>query len=101
MNRLSVELEGAASLLSTASQVQTAGFPVVPGIGRGVDWTGGRPVIVTVHVPIVIRATATVRQAEIDLARAVAVRMRGGDRRAGVRVRVAEAVAVRRRREMT
>lgn len=100
MNRLSIELESAASLLSTAGQVQTAGFPVVSGIGGGIDRTG-RPVIVTVHIPIVISAAAIVRQTETDLTRAVAVGMRGGDRRAGVRVRVTEAVTVRRRCKMT
>lgn len=88
-NRLSVELEGAASLLPTAGQVQTAGFSVVSGIGGWINGTGGR-VIVAVHVAIVIRSVSIVcRQTETDLTGAIAVGMRGGDRRARVRVRVA------------
>lgn len=100
MNRLSIELESTPSLLPTASKVQAAGFPVVSGIDGGVDWAG-RPVIVAVHITIVICAAAIVRQTEVDLTRAVAVGMRGGDRWAGVRMRVTEAVTVCRRREMT
>lgn len=100
MDRLSVELEGAPSLLSATGQVQTAGLPIVPGIGGGIERAGGR-VIIAVHVSIVIRAVPVMRQTEADLAGAVAVGMRGGHRRAGVRMRVTEAVAVRRRREMT
>lgn len=78
MNWLSIELKSTSSLLSTTSEVQAARFPVVSGIGGRVDWAS-RPVIVTVHISIVIRA-AVVRQTEINLTRAVAVGMRGGDR---------------------
>lgn len=98
VNRLSVELESASSLLSTTSQVETARFPIVPGISGGIERAS---VIITVHISIVIRAVPVMRQTETDLAGAVAVGMRGGHRRAGVRMRMTEAVAVRRRREMT
>lgn len=100
VDRLSVELESASSLLSATGQVQTAGLPIVPGIGGGIERASGS-VIIAVHVSIVIRAVPVMRQTETDLAGAVAVGMRGGHRRARVRMRVTEAVAVRRRREMT
>lgn len=99
MNRLSIELEGASSLLPTASQVQAAWLPIVPGhrIGRRVD----RSMAIAVHVSIVIRAVPVMRQTEADLAGTVAVGMRAGDRRTRMGVRVAETVAVRRRRKVT
>lgn len=100
MDRLSIELESAASLLSATSQIETAGFPIVSRISGGIE-LGRGSMVITVHISIVIRAVPVVRQTEADLARAVAVGMRGGHRRARMRMRVAEAVAVGRRREMT
>lgn len=100
VNRLSVELESASSLLSTTSQVQAARFPIVSGISGGIERACGS-VAITMHISIVIRAVPVMRQTETDLAGAVAVGMRGGHRRARVRMRVAETVAVCRRREMT
>lgn len=100
MNRLSIELKRASSLLSATGQIQTAGFPIVPGINGGIERTCGS-MAVTVYIPIVIRAVPVMRQSKTDLTGAVAVGMRGGHRRAGVRMRVTEAVAVRRLREVT
>lgn len=101
MNRLSIEFESASSLLSTTGQVQTAGFPIVSRISGGIERACGS-VVITVHISIVIRAVPVMRQTETDLAGAVAVGMlRGGHWWARVRMCVTEAVAVRRRREMT
>jgi len=101
MNRLTIELESAASLFPAASQVQTAGFSVVSGIGGGVHGPGG-PVIIAVHVAVVIHVVPVVRrETEADLAGAVAVGMRAGHRRARMGVRVAEAVAVGRGGKVT
>lgn len=104
MNRLPVKLEGTAPLLPAACQVEAAGLPVVtptPRIDRGIHRAGGY-VATAVHVSVVVRVVAIVRDTEADLAGAVAVRMlRARDRWARMRVRVAEAVAVRRRRQMT
>jgi len=102
MNRLTIELESAASLLPTASQVQAARFSVVSGIGGGVHGPGGLPVIAAVHVAVVIRVVPVVgRETKADLTGAVAVRVRAGHRGTRMRVRVAEAVTVSRGREVT
>lgn len=100
MNWLSVEFESASSLLSATGQVQTAGFPIVPGISGRIERARGS-VAVTMHISIVIRAVPVMCQTKTDLAGAVAVGMCGGHRRARVRMRVAEAMAVRRLREVT
>jgi len=101
MNRLTIELESAASLLPTASQVQTAGFSIVSGIGGGIHGPGG-PVIAAVHVTVVIRIVPIVGcETEADLAGAIAMGMRAGHRGTRMRMRMAEAVAVSRGREVT
>lgn len=100
MNRFSVELESAAPLLPAASQVQATGFPVVSRIGGRIHRAGG-PVIAAVHVPIVIHVVPVMRETKADLAGAIAVGVRSSHWGARMRVRVTEAVAVGRRREMT
>jgi len=100
MNWLSVELESASSLLSATSQIQTARFSIVSRISRGIERACGS-VVITVHISIVIRAVPVMRQTETDLTGAVTVGMRGGHRWTRMRMRMAETVAVRRRREMT
>lgn len=97
---LSIELEGASPLFSTAGQVKAAGLPIVSGIGRRVDRAGGS-VIVTMHVSIVIGAVSIMCQTETDLAGTVTVRVRCGHWWTRVRVRMAETVTVRRRCKMT
>lgn len=100
MDWLSVEFESASSLLSATSQVQTAGFPIVSRISGGIERTCGS-VVITVHISIVIRTVPVMWETETDLTSTVAVGMRSGYRRAWVRMRVTEAVAVCRRRKMT
>ena len=95
--RLAIKFEGASPLLPTSGEVQSARFSVMPRA----RWEILRSSVVTVihNISIVIRIVSVVREAEAQLTGAITVTVRRYWR-AAVRVRVAEAVTMRRCREM-
>lgn len=98
MQRLTIKFKGTAPLLPAASQVQAAGLAIVRRL-IGALAVAAVPVAVIVPVVAVRGVAAIVRRvaAQSNLSGAVAVRV-CHHRRARVRMRVAHAVLMTRRR---